>query len=144
MLKEIAKWQGNSPDTFTCDSEGRLADPLPEFFQFFQLSRNAKYSDCLGPEQAGLLQHVDALMLMLSPSEMQEVQRQITDLLSKQLIAPSPSPFEAPILFVKKKTGDLRMVVDYTALNKMTTELPYLGHINGEDGIKPDPKKALA
>ncbi len=48
MLKEIAKWQGNSPDTFTCDSEGRLADPLPEFFQFFQLSRNAKYSDCLG------------------------------------------------------------------------------------------------
>ena len=64
-------------------------------------------------------------MYRLSPSEMQEVQRQITDLLSKQLIAPSPSPFEAPILFVKKKTGDLRMVVDYTALNKMTVTNRY-------------------
>ena len=64
-------------------------------------------------------------MYRLSPSEMQEVQRQITDLLSKQLIAPSTSPFEAPILFVKKKTGDLRMVVDYTALNKMTVTIRY-------------------
>ena len=44
-------------------------------------------------------------MCRLSPSELQEVQRQITELLSKQLIEPSTSPYGAPVLFVEKKTG---------------------------------------
>ena len=64
-------------------------------------------------------------MYRLSPSELQEVQRQITDLLSKQLIEPSVSPYGAPILFVEKKTGELRMVVDYRALNKVTVKNRY-------------------
>ena len=62
-------------------------------------------------------------MYRLAPSELKEVQRQITDLLAKQLIEPSTSPFGAPILFVEKKTGELRMVVDYRALNKITDTL---------------------
>ena len=58
-------------------------------------------------------------MCRLAPSELQEVQWQVTDLLAKQLIEPSTSPFGAPILFVEKRNGpgDLRMVVDYRALN---------------------------
>ena len=32
----------------------------------------------------------------------------------------STSPFGAPVLFVKKKTGKMRMCVDYRALNKVT------------------------
>ena len=59
-----------------------------------------------------------------APSELQEVQRQVTDLLAKQLIEPSTSPFGAPILVVDKKTGNLRMVVDYRALNKITDQNP--------------------
>lgn len=57
-------------------------------------------------------------MHRLVPSELQEVQRQVTDLLAKQLIEPSSSHYGAPVLFVEKKTGDLRMIVDYRALNK--------------------------
>ena len=64
-------------------------------------------------------------MYRLAPSELQEVQRQVTDLLSKQLIEPSTSPFGAPILFVEKKSGDLSMVVDYRALNKITVKNRY-------------------
>ena len=64
-------------------------------------------------------------MYRLAPSELQEVQRQITDLLSKQLIEPSTSPYGASILFVEKKTGELRMVVDYRALNKVTVKNRY-------------------
>ena len=45
---------------------------------------------------------------------------QVDALLSKGLIQKSSSPFGAPILFVKKKTGELRMCVDYRALNKIT------------------------
>ena len=64
-------------------------------------------------------------MYRLAPSELQEVQRQITELLSKQLIEPSTSPYGAPVLFVEKKTGELRMVVDYRALNKVTVKNRY-------------------
>ena len=64
-------------------------------------------------------------MYRLAPSELQEVQRQITELLSKQLIEPSTRPYGAPVPVVEKKTGELRMVVDYRALNKVTVKNRY-------------------
>ena len=64
-------------------------------------------------------------MYRLSPAELVEVKRQVTELLQRQLIEPSVSPFGAPILFVLKKTGELRMVIDYRALNKMTVKNRY-------------------
>ena len=44
----------------------------------------------------------------------------MTELLQKQLIEPSVSPHGAPLLFVLKKGGELRMVIDYHALIKLT------------------------
>ena len=41
-------------------------------------------------------------------------------MLAKGWIRPSVSPYGAPILFVCKKTGELRMCVDFRALNSMT------------------------
>ena len=41
-------------------------------------------------------------------------------MLAKGWIRPSVSPYGAPILFVCKKTGKLRMCVDFRALNSMT------------------------
>ena len=41
-------------------------------------------------------------------------------MLAKGWIRPSVSPYGAPILFVRKKTGELRMCVDFRALNSMT------------------------
>jgi hypothetical protein len=42
---------------------------------------------------------------------------QIAEMLELGLIQPSKSPYGAPILFVKKADGNLRMVIDYRALN---------------------------
>ena len=61
----------------------------------------------------------------LSPKELTEAKTQINDLLSKKWIEPSRSPFGAPILFVQKKDGSLRMCVDYRALNKNTIKNRY-------------------
>ncbi|XP_076924948.1 uncharacterized protein LOC143587582 [Bidens hawaiensis] len=45
----------------------------------------------------------------LAPSEMQELSTQLQELLDKGFIRPSFSPWGAPVLFVKKKDGTLRM-----------------------------------
>ena len=41
-------------------------------------------------------------------------------MLEKGWIRPSVSPYGAPILFVRKKTGELRMCVDFRSLNRQT------------------------
>jgi hypothetical protein len=61
----------------------------------------------------------------LSFVEMDELKRQITDLHNKGFIRPSVSPFGAPVLFVHKKEGTLRLCVDYRALNKITIKNRY-------------------
>ena len=50
---------------------------------------------------------------LMAPTELKELQNQLQDLSDKGFIQPSHSPWGAPVLFVKKKDGTLRMCVDY-------------------------------
>ena len=61
----------------------------------------------------------------LSQPELEEVRKQIDQLLSKGLIRPSSSPFGAPVLLVKKKDGSMRMCIDYRKLNNITVKNKY-------------------
>ena len=61
----------------------------------------------------------------LSPLEIVEVEQQIKELLLLGLIEPSCSPYGAPILFVKKKDGTLRMCCDWRKLNSQTVKTRY-------------------
>ncbi|SAM00834.1 hypothetical protein [Absidia glauca] len=56
----------------------------------------------------------------MSPRELKELKRQLDELLELRLIRPSVSPWGAPVLFVRKKDGSLRMCIDYRALNQVT------------------------
>ena len=55
-----------------------------------------------------------------SPLEQDAMRKELDKLLKNGSIEPSKSPYGAPVIFIKKKTGDLRMCIDYRALNKIT------------------------
>jgi hypothetical protein len=61
----------------------------------------------------------------LTSEELAELRSTLDDLLAKGFIQPSTSPFGAPILFVKKKDGSRRIVVDYRGLNRITVKNKY-------------------
>jgi hypothetical protein len=61
----------------------------------------------------------------MSPIELEELRRQLKELLEAKFIKPSKSPYGAPVLFQKKKDGTLRMCNDYRALNKQTVKNKY-------------------
>jgi len=61
----------------------------------------------------------------MSPAELDELKKQLDQLLSYGFIRPSTSPYGAPVLFVKKKDGSMRMCIDYRALNRITIKNRY-------------------
>jgi transposase InsO family protein len=61
----------------------------------------------------------------LSAVELQVLREYIDDNLQKGFIRPSTSPAGAPILFVRKKDGSLRLCVDYRSLNRLTIKNRY-------------------
>ncbi|GJS58849.1 putative reverse transcriptase domain-containing protein [Tanacetum coccineum] len=54
-----------------------------------------------------------------------ELKDQLQELLERGFIRPSVSPWGAPVLFVKKKDGSMRLCIDYRELNRITVRNRY-------------------
>jgi hypothetical protein len=58
-------------------------------------------------------------------TELAELKEHIKELLEKEFIHPSSSPWGAPVIFVPKKAGIQRLCVVYRALNEVTIKNKY-------------------
>nr|GFD05268.1 retrotransposon protein, putative, Ty3-gypsy subclass [Tanacetum cinerariifolium] len=103
----------------------------------------------------------------MDPIELKELKDQLQELLERGFIRPSVSPWGAPVLFVKKKDGIMRLCIDYqehedhlrTVLQTLRQEklyakfskcelwlssVAFLCHIVSAEGITMDPAKVEA
>jgi hypothetical protein len=62
----------------------------------------------------------------MTTPELVELKEHIKELLEKDFICPSSSPWGAPMIFVLKKDGTQRLCVDYCSLNEVTVKNKYL------------------
>ena len=60
-----------------------------------------------------------------TPTVQQEIDKQIDTLLENDKIEPSLSEWAAPIVMVKKKSGEYRMAVDYRGINEVTEPIHF-------------------
>ena len=61
----------------------------------------------------------------MAPAELKELKVQLQEPLDKGFVRPNVSPWGAPVLFMKKKDGTLRMCIDYRQINKVTVKSKY-------------------
>ena len=96
---------------FSKDSFDKLPDPKP-WDHVIELLPDATAKSCK--------------VYPLSASEQKELDAFLKENLDSGRIRPSKSPMAAPVFFIKKKDGKLRLVQDYCQLNTMTVKNKYL------------------
>ena len=98
-----------------------FADVFPEELPGLPPQREVEFTIELVPGS----EPISEAPYRMAPLELQELKEQLQDLLDKGFIRPSVSPWGAPVLFVKKKDGSMRLCVDYRELNKVTVRNRY-------------------
>ena len=119
-----------APPTATSDSK---SPPIPEAYRDFADVFDEVESEVL-PEHRSYDLKIDleegaeppiGRIYPLSPRELEALREFIDKQLVSGAIRPSTSPHGAPVLFVPKKDGSLRLCVDFRGLNRITKKDRY-------------------
>ncbi|GAU42269.1 hypothetical protein TSUD_81770 [Trifolium subterraneum] len=98
-----------------------FSDVFPEDISDLPPEREVEFSIDLVPGTSP----ISMAPYHISASELNELKKQLEELLEKKFIRPSVSPWGAPVLLVKKKEGSMRLCIDYRQLNKATIKNKY-------------------
>jgi hypothetical protein len=96
-------------------------DVFPEEVPSLPPKRDIEFSIELAPGAVS----VSRTPYRMSTPELVELKLQLKEMMDKGYIRPSVSPWGAPVLFVKKKDGTLRLCIDYKQLSKVTIRNKY-------------------
>lgn len=132
MVTQLGKedktaWEESQFDKLARDERHKLLEVLKEYEDVF--SKDKMDIGC-----THLIEHKidtgDSLPLASPPRRIpialeEKVDKLVEDLLANDIIRPSDSPWNAPIVIVAKKNGDIRMCVDYRRLNAITKRSVY-------------------
>lgn len=94
---------------------------VPIADQYFRASESEPEGDIVG----GGIGFQNKALYRLNQNELVELKRQLTELLTGGYVRPSKSPFDAPIPFISKTSGQLWLCIDYRALNRVTVKNNY-------------------
>ena len=105
-----------------CDEQELLMDMLRRHADVFAWSEDGlDFTDLV---QHGIILLTDVPIAKpyrrIPPHHLQEVRAHIDDLVQRGIIETSTSPYAAPIVLVRKKSGGLRLCCDYRKLNAQT------------------------
>ena len=116
-----------------CNSEVSADDK--EIFSHFLLSYADVFAtpqDCLGRTtklkhniDTGFSSPIRQAVRRIPPHRKEEVSALLEDMLKKDIIQPSCSPWASPVVLVQKKDGTTRFCIDYRKLNKVTRKYAY-------------------
>ncbi|XP_071925131.1 transposon Tf2-1 polyprotein [Coffea arabica] len=98
-----------------------FSDVFPEELKTLPPDREVEFKIDLVPGTAP----ISKTPYRMAPAELKELKIQLQDLLEKGFVKESDSPWGAPVLFVKKKDGSLRLCIDYRGLNEVTIKNKY-------------------
>lgn len=125
-LNAVSTTMSSNPLTVNQQAARRLIDEYRDVFPE-QLPAGL-------PPSRSVDHHIDLIPGAVPPSrptfrmsqhELDELKKQLRELLDAGFIQPSKSPYGAPVLFVRKKDGSQRMCIDYRALNNLTIKNKY-------------------
>ncbi|XP_070029114.1 uncharacterized protein [Nicotiana sylvestris] len=98
-----------SPTIQSIPAVNEFPDGFPDELPGLQPEREIEFAIDLLPST----QPISIPPYRMAPAELKELKEQLKDLLEKGFIKSSTSQWGAPVLFVSKKDGSLRMCIDY-------------------------------
>jgi hypothetical protein len=99
----------------------KFADVFLEELSGFSPERELEFTIELKHEAKS----IKRMPYQMSTPELQELKMKLKDLLDLGLICSSVSPWGAPVIFIQKKDGSLRLCIEYRQLSKATIKNQY-------------------
>ncbi|XP_074315721.1 uncharacterized protein LOC141651930 [Silene latifolia] len=100
---------------------GEFEDVFPEELPRLPPPREVEFGVDLKPGAGP----ISKALYRMGPKELEELKKKLWKLADKGYIRPSVSLWGAPVLFVKKKDGTMRLCIDYRELNSVTVKNRY-------------------